>query len=70
MKIYFEYFKILTFLPNIDDVPEKDVQTKNVISHFDTIKKFYLTVQNAGFDTTPEMDLFFNSLQIYEVSFL
>ncbi|CAF0765942.1 unnamed protein product [Brachionus calyciflorus] len=58
--------KLLTFLPNINDLPDKDSQTAGVVTHFDTIKKFYTTVQNAGFDTTPEMDLFFNSLQIYE----
>lgn len=59
----------MTFLPNLEDAPEGAVQTKSVVSHFDTIKTFYGVVQKCGFDSTPEMDLFFNSLQIYEVNF-
>lgn len=54
-------------MPNINDKPEGAEQTNNVVAHFDTIKKFYQVAQNAGFDPSPEMELFFNSLQIYEV---
>jgi hypothetical protein len=59
--------KLVTYLPSVDDVPESDEQTKATLTHFKTIKSFYDAFQNAGFDPTPPMETFFNSLQIYEV---
>lgn len=30
--------KVLTFLPSVDDVPESDAETRDMLTHFDTIK--------------------------------
>ena len=37
-----------------------------ILIFFIKIKKFYTAVRNAGFDPSPEMETFFNSIQIYE----
>lgn len=63
----FYIFKVVSFLPNVNEKPEGEEQTNNVVTHFNTIKRFYQTFQNSGFDPSPEMELFFNSIQIYEV---
>lgn len=59
--------KLLTYLPSVEELPESDEQTRQTVTHFKTIKTFYNAFQSAGFDPTPEMETFFNSLQIYEV---
>lgn len=30
--------KVLTFLPSVDDVPESDAETRDTLTHFNTIK--------------------------------
>lgn len=60
---------VLKFLPGVDDTPEGAEGTGKLTEHFDIVKKFYTSAKNAGFDSS-ELDTFFNSLQIYEVSYL
>ncbi len=57
---------VLKFLPGVDDSPEEVDRTNQLTHHFTTIKHFYSIAKNAGFES-PELDTFFNSLQIYEV---
>lgn len=58
---------VLRFLPGVDDSPQDAQGVSNLTEHFDIVKKFYSSAKNAGFDS-PELDTFFNSLQIYEVN--
>ena len=57
---------VLKFLPGVNDTPEGIDGTSQLTTHFSAIKSFYTHAKNAGFDS-PELDTFFNSLQIYEV---
>ena len=52
-------------MPSVNDNPNDG--SNEVVTHFKTIKRFYGVVRNAGFDPSPELETFFNSVQIYEV---
>lgn len=53
---------ILSYMPTAP----LDVNAQGMSTHLDTIKSFYSKFQQAGFEPSQEMELFFNSIQIYE----